>query len=512
MPSSAIQPGFFIPSLDELLDVTVPSPTIGDVLQFNGSEWANVPGSFVSSLNDLSDVTLTAPATDNVFQFDGFQWINRDSLQLDQSNGNLFFGERDTDDTWRMRRDYDDTLLRLVIERRSGTYSEQISIENGILRVFGSGGGGGVIVMDDEVRVYNPSHAFYVGNDDGDNSWRIGRNGGSLTIDDFSLAFNGTNQFSLTSTGDAEVVGEIAANSFQVTAVVSAGFVKNDASGNFSFGETGGSGTGTSIRETITQTAHGFVAGNVLTHNTTLWIKAKADDATTADALGVVESVTANDFVIVYAGVITITAAFTAGSMHFLSTTTAGAFTTTEPSVGSIVKPVLYGITTGIANVVIQRGIRVSSAQPSITAVKKTTDQTFVATTTLANATDLSFSVISGHYYKFEFDVLFQSNTSTTGLKVSVTTPTFTRFGAAVSIPIAGDGVDAQFEGDITSSGDAVSGTDVAATGTDYVAHIEGVIFPSASGTVQVQAACEVAAGTITVRQGSVGLLYDMGV
>ncbi|MFZ4104761.1 hypothetical protein, partial [Flavobacterium sp.] len=52
-------------TLDNLSNVTVPSPTTNDVLQWNGTAWVNVAASTVgaTNLDGLSDVVVTAPAT-----------------------------------------------------------------------------------------------------------------------------------------------------------------------------------------------------------------------------------------------------------------------------------------------------------------------------------------------------------------------------------------------------------------------------------------------------------------
>jgi hypothetical protein len=150
----------------------------------------------------------------------------------------------------------------------------------------------------------------------------------------------------------------------------------------------------------------------------------------------------------------------------------------------------------------------VDSRSPTI--VKKTSDQTFTSGTP-ANVTSLSFAVTSGRYYKFKFDVIFRSDTATIGLELTLTFPGITRFAASVKIPVAADGTAALWNGWITSSGDSVAGSGVQAINTDYYAEVEGVILPSANGTLQLQASTETGAGTITVRQASLGYLWDLG-
>lgn len=138
--------------------------------------------------------------------------------------------------------------------------------------------------------------------------------------------------------------------------------------------------------------------------------------------------------------------------------------------------------------------------------VKKTADQTFNSATP-ANVSGLSFAVSSGVYYHYRFVCLVRSTTATVGIRMTVTIPAVTCFGGRVSALIAADGVGASFDGAITTSGDAVVPTAVPAINTDYVQIVEGLILPSANGTLQLQAATETGTTIVTVRQGSCGFL-----
>lgn len=137
---------------------------------------------------------------------------------------------------------------------------------------------------------------------------------------------------------------------------------------------------------------------------------------------------------------------------------------------------------------------------------RKTSDQTFNSATA-ANVTDLSFAVVSGTTYFFKFVCLVRSDTATVGVRLTVTTPAVTRLGATVRTIIAADGAGAEFQGAITASGDAVVPTAVPAINTDYLAIVEGIIVPSANGTLQLQAGTETGTTVVTVRSGSSGFL-----
>lgn len=98
---------------------------------------------------------------------------------------------------------------------------------------------------------------------------------------------------------------------------------------------------------TVTQTAHGFAVGDVVKFNTN-YAKAKADTPANAEVVGIVKSVTnANTFVVTPNGFITGLSGLTAGEVYFLSDTTAGQFTATEPTtIGHVRRPVLLADST----------------------------------------------------------------------------------------------------------------------------------------------------------------------
>lgn len=132
-----------------------------------------------------------------------------------------------------------------------------------------------------------------------------------------------------------------------------------------------------------------------------------------------------------------------------------------------------------------------------------TADLAASTTTTLANTTGLSFAVTSGVTYRFRALIVFRTAALTTGIKLGVTTPAFTVFTGNCSIPFAADGAGGIWHGFLTTSGDSVTSTGVPAINTDLLAVMDGLIVPSANGTVQVQHATEVAASAATIRRGS---------
>jgi len=118
---------------------------------------------------------------------------------------------------------------------------------------------------------------------------------------------------------------------------------------------TGGLRDGKSMRNVITQSNHGFVAGQAIRFNREaatgisgdFYTAALANSALNAEVIGIVESTTTNTFDLVYGGEISIAGfdpsfAVTNNDVFFLSGVTAGLLTPNPPSTaGRVIKPVL---------------------------------------------------------------------------------------------------------------------------------------------------------------------------
>jgi len=103
----------------------------------------------------------------------------------------------------------------------------------------------------------------------------------------------------------------------------------------------------TSNQILVTQTTHGFAAGDVLTINPSgQYVLAKADTFNTRQPVGIVlSSESANLFILATGGLVTnLPFSVTPGVWHYLSAASAGVLTTTAPSGGGeYVAAVLYG-------------------------------------------------------------------------------------------------------------------------------------------------------------------------
>lgn len=163
----------------------------------------------------------------------------------------------------------------------------------------------------------------------------------------------------------------------------------------------------------------------------------------------------------------------------------------------------------GSSNLVLRTdGTGVLTWGPGVSAVKKTSDQT-MASTTLAEDTELKFPVKSGIYYQFEFKVAYTSSATASGLKLSVTNFSSTIFSAIAHIPAIADDEAAFWHGAITYAGDPVTGSGTPALVNVFLATVEGVLLPSADGTLQLQFASETGA-SMTMKRGSCGMLWTI--
>lgn len=152
-----------------------------------------------------------------------------------------------------------------------------------------------------------------------------------------------------------------------------------------------------------------------------------------------------------------------------------------------------------------QYGTPAGGSGPSY--VRLTADRTN-STTTLADATGLSFSVTSGLFYIFEFSVIFQSNTTTTGIKFAVNGPTNNFFTMQKVIPTSLIANQAgQMERVVNTAATASTGVDT--VNVNLLAYINGVINPTANGTIIVRFAAETT-GTVTIKSGSMGILHTV--
>ena len=122
---------------------------------------------------------------------------------------------------------------------------------------------------------------------------------------------------------------------------------------------TGGAAVAKTLKETVTQTGHGFTVGNAIrwdqTAATPKYVLAQADSAANAEVAGVVNTISdSNNFEVTYHGYIDLPEfSGISAPVMFLSSTVPGGLTHTPPSaVGTVVKPVLTRNTSGSGHLV----------------------------------------------------------------------------------------------------------------------------------------------------------------
>lgn len=171
------------------------------------------------------------------------------------------------------------------------------------------------------------------------------------------------------------------------------------------------------VRIQITQTSHGFSVGNVLIYNGTAYALAKADNADDAEVVGIVATVIdANNFILQATGEVIGLSGLAAGTTYFLSDSTAGLLTSTEPTTnGSISKPLGIAVSTTALFFFNMRGEVVSTnvGTPNVTTSpissgppsSPSTGDIWVATNVDANGTRWQFQYNAGssHAEKWEF-------------------------------------------------------------------------------------------------------------
>jgi hypothetical protein len=130
----------------------------------------------------------------------------------------------------------------------------------------------------------------------------------------------------------------------------------------FQFVGGGGSGGGSSASKEITQ-ANSFAIGDVVYYNGTAYVKAQANAANTAEAIGIVSKASASKFTLTELGYVTGLSTLTPGEVYFLSGSVAGGLTVTEPStIGHISKPMLIADSATSGYVLNYRGVVVGGA------------------------------------------------------------------------------------------------------------------------------------------------------
>lgn len=117
-------------------------------------------------------------------------------------------------------------------------------------------------------------------------------------------------------------------------------------------------GSTDAVTKSISQTGHGLSVGDVVRYNGTNYVDAQADSDANAEVIGIVSAVAdVNNFTLLTSGFVSGLSGLTAGETYFLSASTAGAITATEPTAyGQVSKPVLLAVSTTSGYFIQSRG------------------------------------------------------------------------------------------------------------------------------------------------------------
>lgn len=119
---------------------------------------------------------------------------------------------------------------------------------------------------------------------------------------------------------------------------------------------------------------------------------------------------------------------------------------------------------------------------------------------TIADVTALSFAVTSGETYWFRFTIAYTAAATTTGSRWAVSgpgAPTLLNYTSTYTLTATSNTVNSATAYDIPAASNATSLT------AGNIAIIEGIIKPSANGTVIARFASEVASSAIVAKAGS---------
>lgn len=145
-------------------------------------------------------------------------------------------------------------------------------------------------------------------------------------------------------------------------------------------------------------------------------------------------------------------------------------------------------------------------AGPSgVTSVRLTADRTNSALA-LADATGLNFAVTAGKFYGFKFLVMFQTAATTTGIQLAVNAPANNFIVYRVETPTS---LTATTDSSRRAVNTGAATTAIDAANANTLAVIEGLVNPTANGTLIVRFGSEVASSNAVIKAGSIGFLWE---
>jgi len=134
----------------------------------------------------------------------------------------------------------------------------------------------------------------------------------------------------------------------------------------------GGGGGGTGVSQDITQVAHGFSLGDVIKRTSGSWVISTADNDINAESLGVISVVAdANNFTVIFDGLIDTLSGLMDGQVYFLATSSTGPVplrnvTLTEPLTPYVSKPIYVATSPSSAIITSYRGVIIASGSTEL--------------------------------------------------------------------------------------------------------------------------------------------------
>lgn len=146
-----------------------------------------------------------------------------------------------------------------------------------------------------------------------------------------------------------------------------------------------------------------------------------------------------------------------------------------------------------------------------VTVMRNSAQLNNTSATVSVDITGMAATVTAGRRYTLRALVPFRSTATTTGIGFGFTGPAMTVFTAAATIQQGAAGTDQHYTNVSTALATMLTSTAVVAANTTYLAVIDAVFTPSATGTLQLGFRSEVAASQVSVMDGAAGHLIDCG-
>lgn len=144
---------------------------------------------------------------------------------------------------------------------------------------------------------------------------------------------------------------------------------------------------------------------------------------------------------------------------------------------------------------------KLDNTAPGVATVGVITSNVTDSTASPVDATGLAIPLLANKLYDFAFDVIYSTDTTTTGIGFSLTGPTNSLLACNVEIGGAGTavGFSYKYNGSLQAYNTLVMSGQVNAVGTKYIATVRGRIRTTADGTLQLKFRSEVAASVATI-------------